>query len=208
MAQPAGYALTAVQVFLIDVALAGDNALAVGMAAASLSGRGQRGAAITLGVLIAILLRGALAIVAVRLLADPRVTLAGGVLLIWVGWRLLVDLVGRRRPDGEEGLRPPRTFLSALLLIVISDLTMSLDNVLAVAGAARQLPLAIALGLLLSALLLIVASAWAAKLVQRYPIIGGLAVAVIALTSARMIWDGGEGVIRSGLLDQVCACTR
>src|SRR5438132_11702919 len=141
-------AITAlVEILLIDIALAGDNAIVVGALAAGLPAD-QRRKVIMIGVLAALVLRIAFALVVSQLLQIVGLVLAGGILLLWVAWKMYRqirnpeespgsdDLVG----DEHSGLRPARTFSSAAWGVALADVSMSLDNVLAVAGAARDHP--------------------------------------------------------------------
>ncbi|HZZ32067.1 MAG TPA: YjbE family putative metal transport protein, partial [Phenylobacterium sp.] len=161
-------ALTAFfQVVLIDLALAGDNAVAVGIAAAGLPKR-QRRTAIILGLGGAVVMLISFALITTRLLQVVGLLLGGGLLLLWVCWRMWRDLRSQGREqeaEGESALEDatgakigahpkatpkPKTLGRALLQILLADLAMSLDNVLAVAGAARQHPVVLAMGLILS----------------------------------------------------------
>jgi len=226
----AGYALTFGQVVLIDLALAGDNAIAVGLAASSLSDPVKQRRVIFWGIGGAVVLRILLALAAVRLLQIPGLLLAGGGLLLWVGWRLAWDLRERARhdairrdidralaadPDGPAALaaataRPikPRSLLSVILLVLITDVSVSLDNVLAVAGAAHTRPLAMLFGLFLSAVLTALGASLVARVVGRWRWLGYVAVIVVLATAGKMIWDGGIDLIRTGALDSLCGCGR
>ncbi len=178
---------TLAQVVLIDVTLAGDNAVVVGLAVAGLQ-PGQRTRAILAGIGIATVLRVALALVALRLLAVIGLTLAGGVLLLWVCWRMYRELRGRARPQAGAG---GKTLLQAMLQIVLADLSMSLDNVLAVAGAAHEHPLVLVLGLVLSVVLMGVAAGLLARLLERQRWIAWVGLLVVLYVAGRMIWEGG-----------------
>jgi YjbE family integral membrane protein len=143
------------QVVLIDVALAGDNAVVVGLAASGLA-EGQRRKAIALGIGAATAIRVGFGLVALGLLRVLGLTLAGGLLLLWVAWKMSRDIAG---PSGARGRKPPPpTLARAMLRIVLADLSMSLDNVLAVAGASRDSRLVLTLGLLLGVLLMAIAA--------------------------------------------------
>lgn len=223
-----GYALTFGQVVLIDLALAGDNAVAVGLAASSLSDPKKQRRVIFWGIAGAVILRILLALGAVRLLQITGLLLLGGVLLLWVGSRLWWDLRERARhdairrdidralaadPDGAASLatiKPPkpRSLLSVILLVLITDVSVSLDNVLAVAGAAHTRPLAMLAGLFLSAVLVAFGASLVARVIGRWRWLGYLAVLVVLATAARMMWDGGIDVIRAGMLDSLCGCGR
>ena len=183
---------TLAQVLLIDLTLAGDNAVVVGLAVIGLPPT-LRLRAIVLGILAATVIRIGLALVAVRLLAVIGLTLAGGLLLLWVGWRSLREL--RQRRDGSAG-RLPASFAGAMIRIIVADVSMSLENVLAVAGAARSDRVALVGGLLLSVLLMGVAASLVARLLQRYRWIAFVGIAIVLTVALRMIWDGGGDVLR------------
>ncbi len=175
-------------VVLIDVALAGDNAVVVGMAASGLAPP-QRNRAILAGVLVATGLRIALAAVAVQLLAIVGLTLAGGFLLLWVVWKSYRDLASGHRRAHRAGSRPSG-FARALLRIVAADLSMSLDNVLAVAGTARGRVWVLVAGLTLSVALMGAASAVMARLIGRYRFLAWVGLAIVTFVALRMIYDG------------------
>jgi YjbE family integral membrane protein len=179
-------------VVVIDIVLAGDNAVVVGMAAAQLERR-QRHRAIFWGIAIATALRIALALVAVQLLAIIGLTLAGGILLLWVAWKLYRELAARDEKATAAGLAPVR-FGAALCRIVLADVSMSLDNVLAVAGTARGHIWVLAGGLTLSVALMGVASELTARLVARHRWVAWLGLAIVAFVAVRMIYDGSTEV--------------
>ena len=184
-----GALLALAQVILIDVTLAGDNAVVVGMAVAGLP-KHQRTRAIAVGVLAAAVIRIVLSIVAVQLLAILGLTLAGGLLLLWVCWKMYREL--REGPEAAEAAHAPRkTLRAAIVQITIADLSMSLDNVLAVAGAAHAHLWVMVLGLALSVLLMGVAASVLARLLTRYRWIAWLGLATVLFVSVRMIWQGG-----------------
>ncbi len=197
-------ALTALlSVVLIDVALAGDNAIVVGMAAAGLPAR-QRHRAIVAGVAAAAVLRIAFASVTVELLQIVGLLLAGGLLLLWVSWKLWRELqVGHEaaEAEGEAALEdgppsptPEKSFASAVTQIIVADVSMSLDNVLAVAGAAREHATVLIFGLALSVALMGFAATLVARLLQRYRWIAYGGLAIILYVAVRMIWDGAHEV--------------
>ncbi len=187
------------QVILIDLALAGDNAIAVGLAAATLP-EAQRKRAIALGVGLALVLRIGFALITVQLLAIKGLLLAGGLLLLWVAWKMWRDVSahasmteGLEQAEASGGFKPKATtFWGALGTIVIADVSMSLDNVLAVAGAARHAPEVMAFGLVLSVLLMGVAASVIAGVINRYRWIAFLGIAVIVFAAIRMIWEDGH----------------
>lgn len=180
-------------VVIIDVVLAGDNAVVVGMAAAQLEKR-QRRHAILWGIAIATVLRILLALVALQLLAIIGLTLAGGILLLWVAWKLYRDLGKHGRAGPHAAAAGPVHFSQALLRIVLADLSMSLDNVLAVAGTARGHILVLAAGLTLSVALMGIASEITARLMARHRWIAWIGLAIVAFVALRMIYEGSTEV--------------
>ena len=192
------YAL--VSVLVIDLVLAGDNAVVVGMAAAGLPHE-MRQKAILFGIATAALLRIVLALFATRILDVIGVVLIGGFLLLWVCWKLWRELhADRRRAEtaaaealaGNGGsLSKPKTFRQALLQIVVADVSMSLDNVLAVAGTARHHLTVLVIGLTVSVALMGIAATMIAGALRRYPWISYLGLALIAWVALTMIWNGG-----------------
>ena len=184
-------------VIVIDVVLAGDNAIAVGIAAAGLPAA-QRRRVIVAGTVIATGLRVALAFVAMQLLAIIGLTLAGGLLLLFVAWKLYREL---RRPEGTAAasVTPAQRFHTALLQVIAADVSMSLDNVLAIAGAARDHLGVLVVGLLLSVGLMAVASTYIARLMERYKWISWIGLFIITFVALRMIYDGSVEVMRSTL---------
>jgi YjbE family integral membrane protein len=188
-------------VVIIDIVLAGDNAIVVGMAAAGLP-PAQRRPVILIGIATATVLRIALASVAVSLLAVIGLTLAGGVLLLWVAWKLYREL--RSRPGaaacaaGAE-TAPPKSFTQAAWQIVLADVSMSLDNVLAVAGTARNHFWVLATGLALSVALMGLASNLVARLIARHRWVAWIGLAIVAAVALRMIYDGSTEVMEHTL---------
>ena len=184
------------QVMLIDLMLAGDNAIIVGLAAAGLPVP-QRRRAILLGIGAATVLRVAFAGAALELLAIIGLTLAGGILLLWVAWKLFREIYasGRARRS-EAAAAAPKTLFQACLQIVLADVSMSLDNVLAVAGTARGNLLILIIGLVLSVALMGVASHYVARLLARFPWISWLGLALITFVALRMIYDGSVEVVQ------------
>lgn len=186
-------ALTALlQVVLIDVTLAGDNAVVIGMAVRSLAGA-QRRKAIWAGVGLAAVIRVLLALVAVKLLAVVGLTLAGGLLLLWVCWRMYREMQDSHTAD-EEGPPAPGNLRSAIIRILIADLSMSLDNVLAVAGAAREHPGILVMGLALSVVLMGLAASLIARLLERYKWISWVGLLVVLAVAIELIVSGGGEV--------------
>jgi YjbE family integral membrane protein len=184
-------------VVLIDLVLAGDNAVVVGMAAAGLPSELRR-KAIVLGIGAAAVLRIIFAIFTTQLLAIIGLTLAGGILLLWVVWKLAREILHQRQQaklqaaDEHEAAAPPAKDLRhALIQIVVADVSMSLDNVLAVAGAARDHLVVLIIGLGLSVALMGAAATVIARLLHRYFWISYVGLALIAYVALRMIWEGG-----------------
>jgi len=184
-------------VILIDIALSADNAVAVGLAAAALP-QEQRRKAVVWGVLLALVLRIIFGLVTVELLHIRGILLAGGLLLFWIAFRMWGDLAAHARAvaeavaavpanDGKPARQPG--FARALLSIVVANIALSLDNVLAVAGVARNAPMIMAFGLILSVVLMGVAATWIARLIDRHRWIGHIGVAVIVLAGVTMVWD-------------------
>lgn len=192
-----------VQVVVIDITLAGDNAIVVGMAAAGLAACDRR-RAIMIGIVIATGLRIVFAVMASEFLQVIGLTLAGGVLLLWVAWKMLREIIGERQAAaafaghtaavaGTRGA-PRKGMGTALLQIVVADVSMSLDNVLAVAGTARFHIWVLIAGLALSVALMGAASTLVAKLLQRYQWIVWLGFGIVTYVATSMIYDGWREV--------------
>jgi len=200
-----GAATAFVQVVFIDLALAGDNAMAVGIVAAGLP-KADRRKAIFLGLGGAVVMLIGFALITTQLLKVVGLSLAGGCILLWVCWKMWRDLreQGQRKiREGEAALEgeavaahgpAAKTLAQALRQILLADLAMSLDNVLAVAGAARQHPAVLIGGLLLSITLTGLAASWIAKLLHRFPWIGYVGLAIVIWVAGHMIWDGTRAV--------------
>ncbi|MEI4470600.1 TerC family protein [Frigidibacter sp. MR17.24] len=179
-------------VVLIDVALAGDNAVVIGMATAALPAA-ERRRAILIGIGFAAVLRIALAFLATRMLEITGLTFAGGLLLLWVCWKLWRELhEGDEDAAGATG--KAKTLGQAIFQVIIADLSMSLDNVLAVAGAAQEHVTALIFGLALSVALMALAANWIAGLLSRHKWIAYLGLAIILYVALKMIWDGYSDV--------------
>ena len=185
------------QVVMIDLALAGDNAVAVGLAAAGLP-PAQRRRAIVLGLGGAVVMLIGFALVTVQLLKVMGLLLGGGILLLWVCWKMWRDL---RHHDQSRAAEAPgvipkaKTMAQALLQILLADLAMSLDNVLAVAGAARQHPQVLVAGLALSITLTGVAASWIARLLNRARWLGYLGLAIVLYVALHMMWEGHRTMV-------------
>lgn len=184
--------LALAQVVLIDLALAGDNAVVVGMAVAGLP-KAQQRQALVAGVATAAVIRIGLGAVALQLLAIIGLTLAGGLLLLWVSWRFWREL---RRGDARHERAPAaqKSLREAMAQIVLADISMSLDNVLAVAGAARAHLWVLATGLTLSVLLMALAARLIATLLERHRWIGWAGLVVVVFVALRMIHEGSAQV--------------
>jgi YjbE family integral membrane protein len=177
------------QVVLIDLVLAGDNTVAVGVAASGLDDR-QRRRVIMLGLASAVAMRIGFALVAAQLLNLIGLLLAGGLLLLWVCWKMWRELRAQLHAARTQTERPAKSFGQAFLQILIADLSMSLDNVLAVAGAAHAHPAVMVFGLLLSIALMGVAANGLSQLLNRYHWIAYIGVAIVLYVAVHMIWDG------------------
>jgi len=190
-----GAATVLLQVIMIDLVLAGDNAVVIGLAAAGLPPE-RRSRAILVGVVAATVLRIVFAGIAIELLEIVGLLLAGGILLLWVCWKMWRELRGPSAEDTEAALTageahvPRKTFAQAAWQIVLADISMSLDNVLAVAGAARDHPVALVFGLGLSIVLMGIAASFIARLLNRHRWIAYLGLAIILYVALDMIWRG------------------
>ena len=182
------------QVLMIDLVLAGDNAIVVGLAVAGLP-KAQQGRAILLGIGAATVLRIAFALVTLKLLAIIGLVFAGGVLLLWVCWKMFRELRPRARHHGHAAAdAAPKTMRQAMMQIVLADLSMSLDNVLAVAGAAREHPWVLVLGLGISVVLMGLAAKLVASLLERFRWIAWVGLLIVLYIALKMLWDGGHEI--------------
>lgn len=181
------------EVIFINVVLSADNAVVIGMAAMGLPVR-QRMRVLWIGIAMATVLRIGFAVVATSLLKVFGLLLAGGILLLWVSWKLWRDLSRIRVADGSSELEigATKTIGRALWQIVVADVSMSLDNVLAVAGAAMDHPAIMAAGLAISVLLMGSAAAVVARLLERYRWLAYVGLTVILYVAAKMIWHGAH----------------
>jgi YjbE family integral membrane protein len=202
------------QVVMVDLVLAGDNAIVVGMVAAGLP-RDQRARVIVIGIAAATLMRVGFAVVTSQLLQIIGLTLAGGILLLWVCWKLWRELREQRGEDaGADALAdaaqsnggagaavaaeaPRKTFRQAVVQIVIADVSMSLDNVLAVAGVAREHTWVLIIGLVLSVAFMGAAATLIAGLLKRFHWIAYVGLAIIFYVALHMIWEGSVAVMEA-----------
>jgi YjbE family integral membrane protein len=198
------------QVIVIDLSLAGDNAIVVGMAAAGLP-QDQRARAILFGMMGATVLLVLFAGITTQLLNIVGLLVAGGVLLLWVGWKMWRELRSSAKEEAEAvealagydinadgtiaGCAPRKTLGQAAGQIIIADLSMSLDNVLAVAGAAREHPLVLVFGLTLSIIAMGVAATFIARLLQRFRWIAYIGLAVIIYVALGMVYRGAHELL-------------
>lgn len=199
------------QVVLIDLALAGDNVVAVGLAAVGLPAHLRR-RAIVLGLSGAVVMLIGFALITTQLLKIVGLLLAGGLLLLWVCWKMWRELREQAGDDAagievelevaagadigaqRRSTAKAKTMGQALIQILIADLTMSLDNILAVAGAAREHPAVLVVGLLLSITLIGLAANWIAGLLRRFRWLGYAGLAIVLWVAAHMIWEGARDV--------------
>ena len=188
---------TLIQVILIDLLFAGDNAIAVGLVAAGLH-KSQRTKVIAAGIGLAVILRIIFAVATVQLLKIPGLLLLGGLLLLWVSWRLYVDLRQRTASEdaGGDGVESNSlTFKQALFQILAADVSMSLDNVLAVAGVAREHITILIFGLVLSVVLMLVAATLIANILNRHRWIAYIGIAIILFVAGTMMWEGTQDIL-------------
>ena len=197
------------QVIGIDLVLAGDNAIVIGLAAAGLP-KEQRSKAILVGIIAATVLRIFFAGITTQLLALVGLLLAGGILLLWVCWKMWRELRGGHSADdrAEEALTnqdlnadgtiagggPTKTFRQAAIQIVVADVSMSLDNVLAVAGAARDHPTVLVIGLILSIALMGLAATFIARLLNKHRWVAYVGLVIILYVALKMMWEGWHEV--------------
>jgi YjbE family integral membrane protein len=180
------------QVVAVDLILAGDNAVIIGALAANLPSA-QRTMAVTVGIMAAVAARIILSLGVVWLLLIPGVMIIGALLLFWVAWKLWRDL--RSAENAPPTAKQPGSLSAAILAIVLADLSMSLDNVLGVAGAAQGHALAMVFGLVLSIALMGAAAAAIAAIITRHRWIAYVGLALIVFVAARMLWHGSTPLI-------------
>jgi YjbE family integral membrane protein len=187
------------QVLMIDIMLAGDNAIVVGALAAGLPAD-QRKKVILIGIIAALVLRIIFALVVTQLMQIVGLIFAGGLLLLWVSWKMYRELRpagagsshGSPEIEGDEhsNVKPAKSFASAAWAVAVADVSMSLDNVLAVAGAARDHPGILIIGLLLAVALMGVAANILARYIERYRWIAWVGLVVIVYVALKMVYDG------------------
>ncbi len=184
------------QVLFIDLVLAGDNAIVVGMAVAGLPAA-EKKRAILIGIGAATVLRIGFAFVTVQLLAIVGLLFAGGVLLLWVCWKMFRELRpgpgAHAAADGQAA--PAKTMRQAMTQIVLADVSMSLDNVLAVAGASREHPWVMVVGLAISVILMGAAASFIANLLERYRWIAWAGLLIVLYVAVRLVWDGAHEIV-------------
>lgn len=195
-----------IQVIGIDLVLAGDNAIVIGLAAAGLP-RALRARAILVGIGAATVMRIGFALITTQLLAIVGLLLAGGILLLWVCWKMwqelragahahdieAVEALANQDIDADGAIAddaPRKTFAQAATQIVVADVSMSLDNVLAVAGAAKDHPTVLIIGLALSIAMMGFAASWIANLLNRYRWIAYVGLSIILYVALKMMWEG------------------
>ncbi len=195
--EPAAFAAF-IQVLLIDLVLAGDNAIVVGALAAGLPAD-QRKKVILIGVLAALVLRIIFALMVTWLLGIVGLVLAGGLLLLWVAWSMYRDIKGHAGEsagspeivgDEHSGIKSTKTFAGAAWGVAVADVSMSLDNVLAVAGAAREHPGILIVGLIFAVALMGIAANIIAQYIERYRWIAWVGLVVIVYVAGKMIVEG------------------
>lgn len=196
---PAGLAVL-VQVILIDLTMAGDNVVIMGTLTSGLPAR-ERRRVILLGVGMAVVFLIAFALIATQLLKITGLLLAGGLLLLWVAYNMFRELRPSREVVADdpqtaavEGPPATKTFVQAAVQIALADLSMSLDNVLAVAAAAREHPAVLFVGLVLSVTFMGVAASFVARLIHRFPLLAWAGLLMILYVALKMIWEGWHDV--------------
>ncbi len=190
------------QVILIDLTMAGDNVVIMGTLTSGLPAR-ERRRVIMLGVGIAVVFLIGFALIATQLLKITGLLLAGGLLLLWVAYNMFRELRHPPQPPAPvddpatpaiEGAPASKTFLQAAIQVTIADLSMSLDNVLAVAAAAREHPSVLFVGLAMSVAFMGVAASFVARLIHRFPLLAWAGLLMILFVALKMIWEGWHDV--------------
>jgi YjbE family integral membrane protein len=204
------------QVLFIDIVLAGDNAVVVGMSAAGVP-RDIRKKVILVGIGLAVALRIVFAVLATKLLGLVGLTLAGGILLLWVCWKMYREIVTSSEEENEaveiardsdsfvgEPHTPRKSFRQAVIQILVADVSMSLDNVLAVAGAAMDHPYVLIAGLLLSVAFMGAAASLIAGLLARHRWIAWIGLLIILYVAVEMVWSGAHSVLCAATSEETC----
>jgi YjbE family integral membrane protein len=198
------------QVIVIDVVLAGDNAIVVGLAASRVAPE-LRAKVIFWGIAGAVVLRIGFAAVTVQLLSIVGLLLAGGILLLWVCWKMYREIA--RGPShasvgsaavSQNARHKNLGFWPAIVQIIVADVSMSLDNVLAVAGAAKGHTWVLVVGLAIAVVLMAVAATYIASLLARYPWITWIGLAIIVYVAFDMIWRGSHEIVCLYTPDGIC----
>ncbi len=204
-----GEASALAKVVFVDVVLAGDNAVVVAMAAAGVPAE-QRARVVFWGIAGAVILRIGLALVATQLLALVGLTFAGGILLLWVAWKMYREIYPPAgcRLAGLDGAvacgKPDKSFTQALVQIIVADISMSVDTVLAVAGAAREHLTVLVIGLVLSIGLMGTAASVIAAFLNRWRWLSQLGLLVVLFVAVEMIWRGAGQLACAGLTPDMC----
>lgn len=192
--------LTLGQVILIDLTMAGDNVVIMGTLTSGLPAR-ERRRVIMLGVGMAVVFLIGFALIATKLLQITGLALAGGLLLLWVAYNMYREIHPKvivttddPRTDAVEGPPPSKTFLQAAIQVAVADLSMSLDNVLAVAAAAREHPAVLFIGIAFSVTLMGLAANLVARLIQRYHWVAWGGLLMILYVALKLIWEGWHDV--------------
>ena len=184
-----------IQVIFIDLVLAGDNAIIVGMVASRVPPE-MRQKVILWGIGAAVVMRIGFSLITVQLLNIVGLQLFGGLLLLWVCWRLWAELrEGHNDMEGDSDAKPFTSMRPAIIQIVVADLSMSIDNVLAIAGVSRDYPSILVFGLALSVAFMVFAATMIANLLKRYPWIAYVGLALIFWVALKLIWEGGHEVL-------------
>ena len=182
-------------VVLIDLVLSADNGLIVGLAAASLPPE-QRKKAIAIGIILATLFRVVFAVFTIQLLAIPGMLLLGSILLLYVSYKMWNDLraeedeISKHHSFKKRSPKHKKTFIAALWQITLADISMSIDNVLAVAGASMEHPMVMVFGLALSIFLMATVATFIAKLLKKYPVVGYAGLMVVVFIGLKLSYQG------------------
>jgi len=198
--------VTLASVVIIDLVLAGDNAIVVGMVACGLPAKNRR-RVIFWGIAIALVCRIAFALIALQILAIVGLLLAGGLLLLWVTWKMWRELRSTQLATAMAGdcpdisatsaTIPVKSIRMAIVQVAVADISMSLDNILAVAGTARNNMWVLAVGLVLSVVLMGAAATFVARAMSRYPWLSYLGLGIVMIVALAMIYDGCIDVLKA-----------